>query len=224
MFYSGTERGIPLDTQIRIQSAKGNRTFQGYISFDDLATLLSSSNCVGVRFYNSQDDNGKPRIIAVGVEAEGGEIAMVDGESGYFLSGDFENNDTVSSRIADRSDAKNLVIALSAVNADSRFSSYLSKAVIENLIGNQTNDVQGILLFMIPLFAGSNSPFTHLAQPVAVNNGAASVFVQKAVVSALPCPPNCAPEKPKPIILAGPKGVGNAAGGSGGVLVEGEYI
>lgn len=46
-----------------------NLPLGGFFGKDAILSILNQENCVGIRFYNAENDLGEPTIILVGVQA-----------------------------------------------------------------------------------------------------------------------------------------------------------
>ena len=62
---------LQLDSDRPSGAPRGYTTIRGYLSFDDIDAILNNPECVGLRIYNSANQQGDPRIIASGIDAFG---------------------------------------------------------------------------------------------------------------------------------------------------------
>ncbi len=195
MIYNPLHPGKVFTTTAESDTLNLNSVFQGFLSKADINLLLAQSNCVGLRVYNAVASSAdlSRRVMAVGIRENGTEK---DGRGGvgYILSGNLISNGPPESiSILNRDTATNhVVLAETTFGSSAEFSTFFSKAMLQNLMANKDNiEVAGVGFFANQFgefrsFTGAS--FVLLPSPGRLENNPPLSHIQ----SDLPCPGFCA--------------------------------
>ena len=171
-----------------------------FVEREILEQLLASSNCVGIRVYNTFNDESHNRLIVVGVTEDGAEIQKtLDGESGYLTS---------RIKIADSGEiailkSNNILrdtalvqVRVRRAQPDLDFASFFSAETIRQLL--KPEDCNGVNFYWIKIQQTEQISFpSHLAASAQFSDDSKQITLPEDGVyisCPLPCPPHCAPE------------------------------
>lgn len=183
--YDQGHNGIQLDAGDSA-TLRNDELLQGFLSKNDLQTLLGQTNCVGVRIYNT--DAVTPavgsRIIAVGVRENGSELNGTN-DRGYVQSRLFDPTPPAANgNPVPRSNAVTLVSSLSE-----KFSSFFSRTMLQALLAG---NAAGVGFHKTTVRLDSREFSTHAGAPYEVSGGQLQIAASPYLKSDQPCPGICA--------------------------------
>lgn len=135
---------ISIDTDAAITEKDNNKSAalysQEYLLNENITDLLGMSGCVGIRIYNSLDayKNGKGRVIAVPVKADGSEIVSIYKQT-YLMSQTFEGSEIECQKLY-KSNARNYVTYSKNAGGLHYQSAFYSKSELNALL-SQSNAI-----------------------------------------------------------------------------------
>ncbi|MGB3465062.1 MAG: hypothetical protein WBA74_07325 [Cyclobacteriaceae bacterium] len=99
--FSGMEgRFVPLSLSKKwvanFQNTHPDHTQAFYFGSEIFTNLLNEPNCVGIRIYYAQDDDGTPKMVLVGVDAQGSNILRKSVKIPTELRLSNDNNDSLT--------------------------------------------------------------------------------------------------------------------------------
>jgi len=104
-----------------------------YFKKEDLEKLLSLEGCTGLRFYNGKENakNYYASVIAVAIDAKGNELGA---DPNYALSVALDQKGSIGSKMVAKTYAKQCVSNLDASKSFIRYTSFVSKNVLVELL------------------------------------------------------------------------------------------
>lgn len=175
--YDVNHNGIPFTRTLN------DSDLQGFLTHDELQTLLAQNGCVGIRVYNavaSRNDASR-RVIAVGVRENGSEF-----ENLYQLSGSFTPGSMPTGGRAANGRQEAVDLTGRNVSTSLHFAAFFSKKVVNDLLANNNGQaVDGVGFFVVDLGGGI---FSHVGTAYVNALQAANSSIQ----SDMPCPGKCA--------------------------------
>jgi hypothetical protein len=164
-----------------------------YFKKEDLEKLLSLEGCTGLRFYNGKENtkNFYASVIAVAIDAKGKELGV---EPNYALSVALDQKGSVGSKMVAKTYAKQCVSNLDASKSFIRYTSFVSKSVLVELL--TTKGSTGLRVRPAQRFFemanGSKEMLRTVTVSAATVEGDKVIDVTDHVVkSLLPCPTCC---------------------------------
>ena len=153
----------------------------GFIPREQIDGLLSKPDAVGLRLYNIPKNN-EMILIATAVKADGWDV-----ENSYWNCS-VSDNKLIIQKLGGRLGAESLVS--NTPNISSKFTSYYSKAMIENLLPEDSQH-NGIKLYLVP--TGKGLQKTHFASAGSMdeNKEIQAQGSEVGIASDLPCPSHC---------------------------------
>ncbi|MCB0518453.1 MAG: hypothetical protein H6577_00800 [Lewinellaceae bacterium] len=175
--YDENHNGIPFTGTLN------DNDLQGFLTCNELQTLLAPAGCVGIRVYNAVagTNDSSRRVIAVGIRENGSEFENLYQLSGSFTPGSIP---TGGRQANDRQEAVDLTGR--NVSPSLHFAAFFSKKMVNGLLaGNNGQAVDGIGFFVVNLGGGI---FSHVGMAYVNARQAANSSIQ----SDMPCPDHCA--------------------------------
>lgn len=125
----------PIPTSIQnanVEAANNSEStgfLEAFFSKSELISILNSSNCVGIRFYNALDRNNYG-VVAVGVNSSGGELNQ-------YLFSQIPQGETIVSRSILADEARVYVESLINQSGIIGYSVFFPKTSLNNILAEQ---------------------------------------------------------------------------------------
>ncbi|MEL6943703.1 MAG: hypothetical protein AAFO82_13635, partial [Bacteroidota bacterium] len=205
-----TEKNFKNLSAQEIDKVKANALLNVFFHKDDLEELLDQPGCVALRFYPAFDDNDKPSLLAVAINTKGDDMvkkfdsSRTEEDKCFISRGVLRearnipvvDGDRMIRRIGNMIEAAgNEAVAREQAfpfaNPNSGRGGSFAKAVFESSVirGMLTDDVKGVRFYTTKIEYNDDDLKYKTLAAAKVNN---DDMENNVVMSALPCPPNCA--------------------------------
>ena len=190
-------RAVLVDGQ-HVQQIKSTAMLSAFFSREDLADLLAQQNSMGLRLYPALDSSGQFSLLAIATDSNKSDMAsytyVAEGQGGanrltvQQARGMLGDVHSVMQQVAQEGrGASTPLFTRSGANGELYAKVAFNSADINSLLNS---GAAGIRFYSTQIILNANSQSVSTLAAVAVD--ASGQESGEALVSTLPCPPNCA--------------------------------